>query len=135
MNGLRHRERLVCVLEQGAVCAAAEKGLRQKCEFKGIHIPVLSGLEQHPGKLQNLWQSILAYPLPTLPSYEDFREELSAFVEWLSGGAAPVIPARYAVAANEADLRQYRRSKENWKLKAHHYSEREENVRFRRCTA
>ncbi len=79
--------------------------LRQKCEFKGINVPVLSDLEQHRSELQNLWQSMLAHQLPTLPPYENFWEELPAFFEWLSGGAAPVIPAGYAVAAGEVVLR------------------------------
>ncbi|WP_157532822.1 nucleotidyl transferase AbiEii/AbiGii toxin family protein [Hyphomonas polymorpha] len=79
--------------------------LRQKCEFKGINVPVLADLEEHRGELENLWQSMLAHQLPILPPYENFWEELPAFFEWLAGGAAPVIPARYAVGAGEVVLR------------------------------
>lgn len=54
--------------------------LGQKCEFKGISVPVLADLEEHRGELENLWQSMLAHQLPTLPPYESFWEELPAFI-------------------------------------------------------
>jgi hypothetical protein len=80
--------------------------LRQKCEFKKISVPVLGDLEQHRGELQNLWQNMLAHQLPTLPPYESFWEELPAFFDWLAGGAAPIVPAAYAIGAGEVVLRQ-----------------------------
>ena len=80
--------------------------LRQKCEFKGITVPVLGDLEPHRGELQNLWQNMLAHQLPTLPPYESFWDELPAFFAWLAGGVAPRIPAAYAVGAGEVVLRQ-----------------------------
>jgi hypothetical protein len=80
--------------------------LRQKCEFKGINVPVLADLEQHRAELQNLWQNMLAHQLPTLPPYESFWDELPAFFAWLAGGAAPVVPAAYAVGAGEVVLRE-----------------------------
>jgi len=80
--------------------------LRQKCEFKGINVPVLGDLEPHRGELQNLWQNMLAHQLPTLPPYESFWDELPAFFAWLAGGVAPRIPAAYAVSAGEVVLRE-----------------------------
>ncbi len=80
--------------------------LRQKCEFKGISVPVLADLEAHRAELDSLWQNMLAHQLPTLPPYESFWNELPAFFEWLAGGLAPVLPAAYAVGAGEVVLRQ-----------------------------
>lgn len=80
--------------------------LRQKCEFKGIGMPVLSDLEPHRGELQNLWQNMLAHQLPALPPYESFWDEMPAFFAWLAGGVAQHIPAAYAVSTGEVVLRQ-----------------------------
>lgn len=80
--------------------------LRQKCEFKGIAVPVLTDLEPHRGELENLWQNMLAHQLPRLPPYESFWAELPAFFNWLAGGVAPEVPAAYVVSAGETVLRQ-----------------------------
>ncbi len=80
--------------------------LRQKCEFKGITVPVLADLEPHRGELRNLWQNMLAHQLPTLPPYESFWDELPAFFGWLAGDLAPRIAEPYAVGAGEVVLRQ-----------------------------
>ncbi len=80
--------------------------LRQKCEFKGISVPILGDLEQHRAELENLWQNMLAHQLPTLPPYESFWDELPAFFDWLTSGIVPVIPAAFAVGAGEVVLRQ-----------------------------
>ncbi|MEZ5998179.1 MAG: nucleotidyl transferase AbiEii/AbiGii toxin family protein [Hyphomonas sp.] len=80
--------------------------LRQKCEFKGISVPVLTDLEPHRDELQNLWQNMLAHQLPTLPPYESFWDELPAFFEWLAGGVTPDIPAAFTIGAGETVLRQ-----------------------------
>lgn len=79
--------------------------LSQKCAFKGIGIPVLADLEPHRGELQGLWENMLNHQLPSLPPYEAFWDELPAFFEWLTGGAAPVIPAAYALGTGETVLR------------------------------
>lgn len=80
--------------------------LRQKCDFKGISVPVLDDLERHRDELENLWQNMLAHQLPTLPPYESFWDELPAFFDWLASGVAPIIPAAYAVGIGEVVLRQ-----------------------------
>ncbi len=79
--------------------------LRQKCEFKGIGVPVLADLEPHRVELENLWQNMLAHQLPTLPPYQNFWDELPAFFAWLAGGAAPIVPAAYVIGAGETVLR------------------------------
>jgi len=80
--------------------------IRQKCEFKGITVPVLADLETHRTELAGLWQNMLAHQLPTLPPYESFWDELPALFDWLQSGIAPIVPAAYAVGAGEVVLRQ-----------------------------
>ena len=80
--------------------------LRQKCEFKGIDLPVLAELEQHRPDLEGGWSTMLAHQLPALPPVETFWDELPAFFAWLDGGAAPEIPAAYAGAAGEELIRE-----------------------------
>jgi hypothetical protein len=49
---------------------------------------------------------MLAHQLPSLPPYESFWDELPAFFDWLAGGIAPIVPARYATSQGEVVLRQ-----------------------------
>jgi predicted nucleotidyltransferase component of viral defense system len=80
--------------------------LGQKCEFKGIAVPVLNDLAPHRDELQNLWQNMLGHQLPMLPPYESFWDELPAFFSWLTGAAELAILASYAGAAGEVILRE-----------------------------
>jgi predicted nucleotidyltransferase component of viral defense system len=80
--------------------------LGQKCDFKGIRVPVLADLEPHREELQSLWENMLAHQLPALPPYEAFWDELPAFFEWLAGGHNPVVPAALARAGGETVLRE-----------------------------
>ncbi len=80
--------------------------LRQKCEFKGIDVPVLADLEPHRDELSNLWENMLAHQLPALPPYESFWEVLPAFFDWLHSNVEPVIPAAFAIGAGDVVLRQ-----------------------------
>lgn len=41
--------------------------LRQKCEFKGISVPVLADLESHKESLEGSWANMLGHRLPNLP--------------------------------------------------------------------
>lgn len=75
--------------------------LRQKCEYKGIGVPVLADLEPHRADLEGGWSTMLAHQLPALPPVDAFWDVLPAFFIWLEGGAAPEIPAAYAGAAGE----------------------------------
>ena len=79
--------------------------LRQKCEFKGIPVPVLADLEVHRAELQSLWESMLAHQLPSLPPYDSFWNELPAFFDWLANGTQPVVLAAYRMDAGETVLR------------------------------
>ncbi len=75
--------------------------LRQKCEFKGIDLPVLAELEPHRADLEGGWRTMLAHQLPALPPVDTFWDALPGFFSWLQGGAAPARPAAYATAAGE----------------------------------
>jgi predicted nucleotidyltransferase component of viral defense system len=79
--------------------------LAQKCEFKGIGLPVLAALEAHRGELEGLWANMLQHQLPSLPPYETFWNELPGFFAWLAGGQAPRTPAAFPVGAGETVLR------------------------------
>ena len=80
--------------------------LRQKCNFKGIGLPVLAELEPYKPDLEGGWGAMLAHQLPALPPVEAFWDELPAFFAWLEGGVAPAIPAAYASAAGEELIRE-----------------------------
>ncbi len=86
--------------------SALSEVLRQKCEFKGINVPVLADLERHRVELEGLWQNMLAHQLPTLPPYKSFWDELPAFFDWLGGGSAPASLAAYVGGAGELVLRR-----------------------------
>jgi len=75
--------------------------LVQKCEYKGIGIPVFADMEPHRADLEGGWQTMLAHQLPALPPVETFWEMLPAFFAWLEGSAAPQIPAAFAGTAGE----------------------------------
>lgn len=75
--------------------------LAQKCQFKGIAIPVFADMEPHRADLEGGWQTMLAHQLPALPPVETFWEALPAFFAWLEGGAAPQAPAAFAGGAGE----------------------------------
>jgi predicted nucleotidyltransferase component of viral defense system len=79
--------------------------LTQKCQFKGIGMPALAGLEAHRGELEGLWVNMLQHQLPSLPPYETFWSELPTFFAWLAGGTAPRTPAAFPLGAGETVLR------------------------------
>ncbi len=80
--------------------------LRQKCDFKGIGLPVLNALELHKSDLEGAWGTMLAHQLPALPPFEWFWHKLLEFFAWLEGGAAPAIPAAYKRAIGEELIRE-----------------------------
>lgn len=80
--------------------------IRQKCDYKGIGLPVVSEFEPYKSDLEGGWATMLAHQLPALPPVETFWEQLPAFFEWLEGGEAPVIPAAYARGAGEEVIRE-----------------------------
>lgn len=80
--------------------------LRQKCEFKGIDVPTLISLEQHKDDLEGAWGTMLGHQLPALPPVDTFWDALPDFFAWLDGGAAPEVPASYAIAAGDEIIRE-----------------------------
>jgi predicted nucleotidyltransferase component of viral defense system len=80
--------------------------LRQKCEFKGISVPTVAGLEPFKDALVAGWESMLRHQLPGLPPVESFWDVLPEFFAWLESGIAPEIPASYAAAPGETILRE-----------------------------
>lgn len=80
--------------------------LRQKCEFKGIAVPVLADLEQYRTDLEGGWATMLDHQLPALPPVDAFWAALPEFFGWLAGSAAPAIPAAYVGAAGEELVRE-----------------------------
>ena len=56
--------------------------LTQKCEFKGIGMPALAGLEAIAASVEGLWVNMLQHQLPSLPPYETFWSELPSFFAW-----------------------------------------------------
>ena len=80
--------------------------LCQKCDFKGIDLPVLNALEQHKSDLEGAWGTMLAHQLPALPPFEQFWHALREFFSWLVGGVATPIPAAYRRSVGEELIRE-----------------------------
>lgn len=80
--------------------------LAQKCEFKGIPIPVLSDLERHRETLEASWISMLNHQLPELPPLESYWNELPAIFDWLENGKEPTIPTAYPLMPGETIIRE-----------------------------
>ena len=80
--------------------------LRQKCESRGIDIPVLADMEAHRFDLEGGWQAMLAHQLPALPPVETFLDALPAFFTWLGGGSAPPVSPAYPGAPGEELIRE-----------------------------
>lgn len=59
--------------------------LKQKCVFKGIEVPAVKDLESRPEltELKEEWENMLEHQLPSLPSFEQFWNELPEVFEWL----------------------------------------------------
>ena len=92
--------------EARPVAAVLLDVLRQKCDFKGIALPVLNTFEQHKSDLEGAWSTLLAHQLPSLPPVEVFWDELRMFFAWLESGVAPAIPAAYTRAIGEELIRE-----------------------------
>ena len=88
------------------VAAVLREVLRQKCEFKGIDIPVLADLEPHRSDFEGGWSAMLAHQLPALPPVETFLDALPAFFTWLEGGSPPPVPAAYPGSPGEELIRE-----------------------------
>ena len=80
--------------------------LKQKCEFKGISVPVIGDLSPHKSDLEGAWGHMLGHQLPELPPVDAFWNALPEFFSWLLEGVVPATPAAYAVAGGETIIRQ-----------------------------
>ena len=86
--------------------AVLREVLRQKCESRGIDIPVLADMEAHRSDLEGGWQAMLAHQLPALPPVETFLDVLPAFFTWLGGGSAPPVSPAYPGGPGEELIRE-----------------------------
>lgn len=61
--------------------------LEKKCEFRGIAVPTMSGLDSQPARaeLEAEWENMLAHQLPVLPPFQQFWDELPMVFDWLHG--------------------------------------------------
>ncbi|MEE8058200.1 MAG: nucleotidyl transferase AbiEii/AbiGii toxin family protein [Pseudomonadales bacterium] len=59
--------------------------LAQKCEYKGITIPVLDDMEAYRDDMLRNWKPMLAHQLPSLPALDTYWDALPAFFVWLEG--------------------------------------------------
>jgi predicted nucleotidyltransferase component of viral defense system len=87
------------------VAASIVSVLSQKCAFKGISVPTLSGLAAATDELVSDWQAMLGHQLPALPPFDSFWSALPEFFAWLEGTAVPAIPPALAIAAGVEILR------------------------------
>jgi predicted nucleotidyltransferase component of viral defense system len=81
--------------------------LRQKCEFKGITLPQLTGLEPHRGDVEAGWVHMLDHQLPALLPFASFWDALPEIFGWLHGQvAAQPLPAMPLLGATEEVIRE-----------------------------
>ena len=82
--------------------------LQQKCAFKGIAVPSVTSLRNHPGRaeLASEWKNMLAHQLPKLPPLDLFDRELPEVFAWLlEARSKPVIQAMAASADEDRSWR------------------------------
>jgi len=82
--------------------------LREKCDFKGIEVPTMQILMDHPARteLEVEWSNMLGHQLPALPAFAQFWDELPTVFDWLYGvEQKPPMPAIrvYAGKGEEVD--------------------------------
>lgn len=63
--------------------------LRQKCEFKGIGLPLIADLEPHRADLEAGWAHMLSHQLPALLPVNPFWDALPEIFDWLHGTVVP----------------------------------------------
>lgn len=74
--------------------ALVREVLAKKCTSKGIQLVTLETITESPfhDELQREWENMLGHQLPTLPSFQQFWDELPSLFEWLSGAELPILP-------------------------------------------
>ena len=78
--------------------AVIQDVLTQKCNYKGIDVPVLENMKAYQDDMLRNWEPMLAHQLPSLPSLEIYWDALPEFFEWLEGKGAIERPALAAVS-------------------------------------
>ena len=75
--------------------------LGKKCKFKGIDVPTMETLLNHPDhdELETEWENMLGHQLPALPEFEQFWNELPAILDWLHGARVEVSVPTIQIAA------------------------------------
>ena len=78
--------------------------LGKKCKFKGIDVPTMETLLNHPDhdELETEWENMLGHQLPALPEFEQFWNELPAILDWLHGARVEVSVPTIQIAATGA---------------------------------
>ncbi len=96
--------------------------LSAKCDFKGIAVPTLMGLQAAPQhvELAVTWEQMLAHQLAQLPPFESFWNELPSVFAWLERAEAK--PRRPVMGTRGADI------DETWHMPAMAHSWRAEGI-------
>ncbi len=78
--------------------AVVQDVLAQKCNYKGIGVPVLEDMDTYKSDMLRNWEPMLAHQLPSLPPLEIYWDALSDFFKWLQGKDDIERPALAAVS-------------------------------------
>lgn len=73
--------------------------LREKCEFKGIPVPV--ALQFFREEMEGDWNAMLRHQLPEVPPIKSFWSDIPGFFGWLDGSVAPSSHMGIPVGPNE----------------------------------
>jgi predicted nucleotidyltransferase component of viral defense system len=79
--------------------------LKQKCEFKGLPVPLLEALNEARAELEGDWATMLAHQLPSLPPVDTFWDALAGVFTWLQGVEIPAEPEAVPIAAGDTVVR------------------------------
>lgn len=75
--------------------------LSQKCDYKGISIPDLDGMEIYRDEMAQNWEPMLAHQLPRLPDLDTYWNSLPGFFRWLEGRDTRERPRLAAIPGDE----------------------------------
>ena len=90
--------------------------LEKKCEFKSVVVPTFQDIESHTKRpeLETEWENMLGHQLETLPSLEQFWEELPVFFTWMYEEGEISEPARFSYSGTEQSWTPSRSSVSNY---------------------
>ncbi len=81
--------------------AVLQNILSQKCDYKGISIPDLDGMETYRDEMAQNWEPMLAHQLPRLPDLDTYWNSLPGFFRWLEGRDTRERPRLAAIPGDE----------------------------------